>query len=459
MKYLREAFEELNKLYEAKSDQEAFIKKFGKDYFDLFNKFKGKLQSKNISSDMTWHVKHTSVEDMKEILDNFNNKVVTDDKGKSKLNRKKIFEDSKFVVWEILDWETAMNMADGASWCIAGRYQTKEPKPSQAEQYFNDYLKTTYENYYYVIAKDTNRKWCICKRKPSASAFKDYSIDIWSQEDRAIVSQSSGKGIEGLPSIPEIGYNIEDYTDFVKTDEASLSPEEELASDLLGDDVEYDESYGHWRAVNGGGAAAIYHIDELRDWWNDLLYDRFNDNSKEYRNYNCKGCLKDYWIEELISDNVSYILDEYGDVKLMNMCIKDNYDAFEDNSSSMCDRVYDLIRTVIIENCWDDEEVQRNIQDAIKDNEILDVRDIIENECRVFCEELSHKPNTTWLDVAEDVLGSDILDDVFDSYDSAEKYINFDKYWELNYESEIRDLYCWVDYAISPDGQLVAILE
>ena len=53
MNHLLEAFKDLNKLYEAKADQEAFINKFGKDYFDLFNKFKGRLQSKNISTDMT----------------------------------------------------------------------------------------------------------------------------------------------------------------------------------------------------------------------------------------------------------------------------------------------------------------------------------------------------------------------------------------------------------------------
>ena len=75
-----------------------------------------------------------------------------------------------------------MNMADGASWCIAGRYHTNEPKPSQAKQYFNDYLQTTYSNYYYVISKSNNRKWCICKRQQLITVEKthrkEYPIDI-----------------------------------------------------------------------------------------------------------------------------------------------------------------------------------------------------------------------------------------------------------------------------------------
>ena len=453
MNHLLEAFKDLNKLYEAKADQEAFVNKFGKDYFDLFNKFKGRLQSKNISTDMTWHVKHTSVEDMKEILDNFNNQRATDDKGKSKLNRKKIFEDSNFIVWEILDWETAMNMADGASWCIAGRYHTNEPKPSQAKQYFNDYLETTYSNYYYVISKSNNRKWCICKR-PNRSVFggnKD-TIDIWTQEDRAIATRSKGQGIEGLPTIEEISYYVDDYDDFVDKNK-EVDPEKELAEDLLGTEAIYDESDGYWHSLDGVSEAQVDTIENVKGWWLDTVRDCFENADEDYyMKFNYDFCLDQNSIKtNLVYSALDNKIEEFGDDEISQMCCNDAYDVLDDFLDDELG-VERVIRSVIIDSIWDN----RTIQDDLGDVDYI--RDEIRIKCHDFVDNLANQYNTTWLTVAEEVLGQDYLIERFNSWYEVSLYIDFDAYWNNMTYDIISEMYAYTDWQLSNDGQLLAYL-
>ena len=126
-------------LLESKQDREVFIDKFGKDAFDFFQKYKQRLVNANISTDLTYHVKNTSKEEMDKIVSDLENKVVKDTSGETKLNRNYIGSGKGYDVYQPLDWETSMNMGDGTSWCITGRYGTKKVKPSQAKQYFTDY--------------------------------------------------------------------------------------------------------------------------------------------------------------------------------------------------------------------------------------------------------------------------------------------------------------------------------
>ena len=454
MNHLLEAFKDLNKLYEAKADQEAFINKFGKDYFDLFNKFKGRLQSKNISTDMTWHVKHTSIEDMKEILDNFNSQRATDDKGKSKLNRKKIFEDSNFIVWEILDWETAMNMADGASWCIAGRYHTNEPKPSQAKQYFNDYLQTTYSNYYYVISKSNNRKWCICKRQQLITVEKthrkEYPIDIWTQEDRAIATRSKGRGIEGLPTIEEISYYVDDYDDFVGKNK-EYDPEKELVEDFLGTEAIYDESDGYWHSFDGVCVVQVDPIEDVKGCWLDTVRDWFeNDEDTYYKNFNYDFCLDQNSIKtNLVYSALDNKIEEFGDDEISQMCCNDEYDSLDDFLDDESE-VESVIRSVIIDYIWDNKTIQDDLGDVDY------IRDEIRIRCHDFVDNLANQYNTTWLDVAEEVLGQDYLIERFNEWYEVLLYIDFDAYWNNMTYDIISEMYNYTDWQLSNDGQLLA---
>ena len=455
MKYLLEAYKKLNKLYESKSDQEGFINKFGKNYFDLFVKFKDSLKNRNISADMVWHTKHTSVEDMKELLDNLNNKVVIDNNGKSKLNRRKVFEDTNFIVWEILDWETAMNMGEGASWCIAGRYQTKEPKSSQAEYYFNEYLKTTYSNYYYVIAKVNNRKWCICKRK-------DNTIDIWSQEDKAIATRSKGLGIESLPTIKEIEYFVEDYNSFKQVVETK-TPAQELAEEFLNSEVEYNERSGAWESVSSGDTCYVDDIDSAKDEWFNYLSEiwksRSSQNNSYFKIFNDEISLYNENIKkDLVLRPLEEIIYSLDDEELKQLCTTDNEEAFDKIFSTNYylkhkSTIYpcEAIKTIVRSYIWTDKSSQERL------NDVDYLKDRLTVSCNTYINMLKSKRKSwanSWLDVAMDIQDVDTISEIFKNYDNACTYINFEAYWDNYLNYGLRMLY--YEFILSDDGQLVA---
>ena len=51
-------------LIESKQDKQNFIDKFGQDTYDLFIKSKDRLKNNRLSTDIVWHTKHTSPEEM-----------------------------------------------------------------------------------------------------------------------------------------------------------------------------------------------------------------------------------------------------------------------------------------------------------------------------------------------------------------------------------------------------------
>ena len=55
-------------LLEAKEDKQKFIDKFGEEEFNTFWNNKQKLKNMGISVDILYHVKNTSVDEMKDIL-------------------------------------------------------------------------------------------------------------------------------------------------------------------------------------------------------------------------------------------------------------------------------------------------------------------------------------------------------------------------------------------------------
>jgi len=61
-------------LTEAKEDIEKFKSKFGEKTYNDFIKAKDRLKNKNISTDLTYHIKNTSPEKMSEIIQSLYNK-------------------------------------------------------------------------------------------------------------------------------------------------------------------------------------------------------------------------------------------------------------------------------------------------------------------------------------------------------------------------------------------------
>ena len=186
-------------LTESKADIQKFIDKFGKDNYDKFVMMKDRLKNNKVSVDIVYHVAHTSKEDMDKLLSDIDNKVVKDDDTKSThMNIDVAYEDDKWIIYNVLDWETAMNLGDGTVWCITGRYATAKVKPSQAEHYFNAYLESEYSMYLFAIDKSTNKAiYCICPKKKS----EDGIMDVWNREDDEVgyveeISDFEYKGFE-----------------------------------------------------------------------------------------------------------------------------------------------------------------------------------------------------------------------------------------------------------------------
>ena len=167
-------------LAESKEDKQNFIDKFGQDEYDMFVKMKDRLKNNNISTDIVYHTSHTSKEEMSKILNDVSSRVVKNkETGKNVNNVKVAYEDNQWIIYDVLDWETAMNLGDGTGWCITGRYKTNgKVKPSQAEHYFNKYLGSYYSMYLFVINKATGKaEYCICPIQD------DSYMNVWNKKD------------------------------------------------------------------------------------------------------------------------------------------------------------------------------------------------------------------------------------------------------------------------------------
>ena len=188
---------------DSKADIENFKTKFGtddkgRDIYSLFIKYKDRLKNHGISNDITYHTKHTSKEEMLDILYRMDNQSYENEKGEiNKSNYKKVYEDNNWRILEPLDWQTSMALGEGTTWCITGRYNTNgEVKPSQAEKYFNEYLRSYYQTYYFVYDKKNGEKYCICPKTRG-------DVDIWNEEDNLIDSEEllQSIGEEGVKSM------------------------------------------------------------------------------------------------------------------------------------------------------------------------------------------------------------------------------------------------------------------
>lgn len=159
-------------LVEAKEDIEKFVDKFGQDVYDLFKKSTQRLKNNNISTDIVWHTKHTSVEDMKTILHNLQAKVVTTKNGeKQDLTKipgeyKYFGEKNGYKVYQPLDYIASMALGVGSGWCTTGRYghygdTSFKPSESAAENHFNSYTENYGVKLYYFLDKDMMAKYAI----------------------------------------------------------------------------------------------------------------------------------------------------------------------------------------------------------------------------------------------------------------------------------------------------------
>ena len=149
-------------LQESKQDIDNFINKFGQDTYDLFKKSIQRLKNNKISTDLTYHTKNTSKEELDNILFALQSKVKTtsqNDLSKGipgKYNF--IGEFDGYKVYQPLDYISSMALGVNTGWCTTGRYgHYGEPnfKPSEedAKMHFDDYTKNGVKLYYFLDSK------------------------------------------------------------------------------------------------------------------------------------------------------------------------------------------------------------------------------------------------------------------------------------------------------------------
>ena len=108
-------YEELSLLNESKEDVAKFIQKFGEDTYELFKKSNQRLKNKGISTDLTYHIKHTDKKDLDAILLNLQNRAITKDDNLTELagDYEYLGEGKGYKVYKINDVIASINFGSG----------------------------------------------------------------------------------------------------------------------------------------------------------------------------------------------------------------------------------------------------------------------------------------------------------------------------------------------------------
>lgn len=194
-----EDYEESLDLTEAKADQQKFIDKFGEKAFELFNANKQRIKNKNVSTDILWHVKNTSTEDMEKLLDELSQTLSKTKQAKQDLvnGADLVYSDDFWKIYHVHTYEAAKKLGSGTTWCITGRYPTSSGDVNGAH-WFNQYIHDHNLDDYYIMLNITNRdsatgdyvKYCLGRKKNN-----NQLVFIYNAKDNEI-SQ------DGIPSVP-----------------------------------------------------------------------------------------------------------------------------------------------------------------------------------------------------------------------------------------------------------------
>ena len=154
-------YEELSVLNESKADIDNFINKFGEDTYELFKKSTQRLKNKGISTDLTYHVKHTDKKDLETTLLNLQNRAITKNGSLTELagDYEYLGEGKGYKVYKINDVIASINFGSGTGWCISGRYghygeKNYTPTREAAEKHWNDYTKQGIQFYFFIGNKN-----------------------------------------------------------------------------------------------------------------------------------------------------------------------------------------------------------------------------------------------------------------------------------------------------------------
>jgi len=117
----------------------------------LFIKSKDRLKNNKISTDITWHTKNTSPEEMDNMLSTLQQKMGNKDMSNVDFSQKQIPGEYEYYgrmggydVYEPLDYISSMALGVNTGWCTTGRYghygdPNFKPSEADARRHFEDY--------------------------------------------------------------------------------------------------------------------------------------------------------------------------------------------------------------------------------------------------------------------------------------------------------------------------------
>ena len=175
-------FRIVESLLEAKQDIQAFVDKFGQDTYDLFIKSKDRLKNNKLSTDIVWHTKNTSPEEMDNILSTLQQKMGNKDMSNVDFSQKQIPGEYEYYgrmgnydVYEPLDYISSMALGVNTGWCTTGRYghygdPNFKPSEGDAQRHFEDYISKDIRLIYLLDPKTHYGEYAI--------AIYPYTLDV-----------------------------------------------------------------------------------------------------------------------------------------------------------------------------------------------------------------------------------------------------------------------------------------
>ena len=178
----------IQNLLESKQDIENFINKFGQETYDLFIKSKDRLKNNKLSTDLTWHTKNTTPEEMDNMLASLQQKVggnkdlsQTDFSDRQIPGKYKYFgRMGNYDVYQPLDVEASMALGVNTGWCTTGRYghygdPNFKPSLKDAKEHWNDYTSKGIE-FYYLLDPKTHYGEIAIAKYPKVLDYYDANI-------------------------------------------------------------------------------------------------------------------------------------------------------------------------------------------------------------------------------------------------------------------------------------------
>jgi len=149
-----------------------------------------------ISVDILYHVKNTSVDEMKDILTKVQETKSKNQKIKAdKTGAVLLYSDDTWKVYRIDSYDAAKYYGKGTVWCISGNYPGHE---GRGQYYFDHYLDDSSYDYlrYYFFIKNDGQKWRVCQHKSNPE-----EADVWDAQDGRPGSIEGAPGVEGVPFV------------------------------------------------------------------------------------------------------------------------------------------------------------------------------------------------------------------------------------------------------------------